>query len=94
MPRKRVISLESAELELWRQSIGKSSGKLSEKLVLQVIGECLTETQSLYLNDYYFCGKTMYEIASERNVSVSTVSRTVSRAERRIFKALKYCVRR
>ena len=55
-----------------------------------VIREELTENQRCMLNQYYFEKKTMTQIARERGIHVSTVSRTIQRAERRLRKFLRY----
>lgn len=91
---KRKISLEQAELELWQQSQGESSKSIDPRLVQRVIKECLSEKQQEYLRNYYFDGMSMRQSAEIHGVCISTVSRTISRAERRIRAALKYVVRR
>lgn len=88
----RLISEEQAAFELW-QSGRASSGKISPKLVREVIEERLSETQKKYLVSYYFERMKMAEIAEKYGVTKSTVSRTVGRAEKKIRDALKYCVR-
>lgn len=50
----------------------------------------LSETQRAYIDDYYFCNKTMVEIADEFSVNVSTVSRTIKLAEKRLERVLRY----
>ena len=44
----------------------------------------LTPKQYLYIQMYYIDGLQMSEIAKQKNVNVSTVSRTIDRAVRRL----------
>ncbi len=53
--------------------------------------ECeLTELQRETIISYYFLGKNICQIAREREVNKSTVSRTLHRAEDRIRRCLRY----
>lgn len=56
----------------------------------KVIEKELTEQQRQVLIAYYFQNLTMSQIARERGVCVSTVSRTLHRAEARVRKCLRY----
>lgn len=56
----------------------------------RVIENELTEKQRQVLLAYYFQEKTLVQIAEERGVCVSTVCRTLQRAERRIRQYLRY----
>ncbi len=94
MKKELLVPLEDAEVEIWRQGLGAVSDKIDPKLLMKVIDGCLTAAQREYIGEYYFEGRNMYEIAKSRGVAVSTVSRTIGRARRRIFNALKYCVGR
>ena len=58
--------------------------------VKAVIREELTEMQRYTLIAYYFENKTMLQIAQERSVNKSTISRTLRRAENKIRNILKY----
>ena len=58
--------------------------------VQRVIREELTELQRQTLMAYYFQEQTIPEIAAERGVHKSTVSRTLRRAEDRLRRYLKY----
>ena len=60
------------------------------KRVQNVIRGELTENQREMLTAYYFEKQTMTEIARNRGVNVSTVSRTIRRAEEKLRKFLKY----
>lgn len=50
----------------------------------------LTELQRYTIAAYYFEGKKLCQIAQERGVSKSTVSRTMKRAEVKLRKFLQY----
>ena len=50
----------------------------------------LTELQRYTIAAYYFEGKKLYQIARERGVSKSTVSRTMKRAEDKLKRFLQY----
>lgn len=58
--------------------------------VQQVIREELTELQRQTLIAYYFQEQTIPEIAAQRGVNKSTVSRTLHRAEEKLRKYLAY----
>jgi RNA polymerase sigma factor (sigma-70 family) len=60
------------------------------KRVQKVITEELTDLQRLTLVAYYFQELTIPEIARQRGVHKSTVSRTLHRAEDKLRKYLKY----
>jgi RNA polymerase sigma factor (sigma-70 family) len=58
--------------------------------VKRVIGEELTDLQRQTLLAYYFQDQTIPQIAAERGVHKSTVSRTLHRAEDKLRRFLKY----
>ena len=58
--------------------------------VQRVIQEELTELQRQTLTDYYFREMTIPQIAEERGVNKSTVSRTLHRAEEKLRRYLRY----
>jgi RNA polymerase sigma factor (sigma-70 family) len=58
--------------------------------VQKVISEELTPHQREMLTEFYYHKKSMTQIALERGVNKSTVSRTIRRAEARLRKFLKY----
>ena len=60
------------------------------KRVQRVIKEELTELQRQTLTAYYFHQQTIPQIAAERGVNKSTVSRTLRRAEERLRWYLRY----
>ena len=60
------------------------------KRVKAVISTELTELQRSVLMDYYISGRTIPQIAADRGVHKSTVSRTLRRAEDKLRRYLKY----
>ena len=63
--------------------------ELSERMK-NVIREELSELQRYTVLAYYFEKKNLEQIAQERNVNKSTVSRTLRRAEKNLRKFLQY----
>lgn len=60
------------------------------KRIQRVIQEELTELQRQTLIAYYFQEQTIPQIAAERGVHKSTVSRTLKRAEQKLRRYLRY----
>ena len=60
------------------------------KRVQQVIEEELTPLQREALIAYYIQGQSIPEIARDRGVQKSTISRTLHRAEEKLRRFLKY----
>lgn len=60
------------------------------KRVHRVIEEELTPCQREILTAYYFQEQTVSQIAQERGVQKSTVSRTLHRAEEKLRRFLRY----
>jgi RNA polymerase sigma factor (sigma-70 family) len=60
------------------------------KRIQRVMEEELTPLQKQTLIAYYFQQQTIPQIARERGVQKSTVSRTLKRAEAKLRKFLKY----
>lgn len=60
------------------------------KRVQRVIREELTQAQRETLMAHYFQKQTVTQIARERGVNKSTVSRTLKRAEEKLRRFLKY----
>ena len=58
--------------------------------VKRVIDEELTDMQKQTLLAYYFQNQTIPQIAAERGVNKSTVSRTLRRAEDKLRRFLRY----
>ncbi|MGN0601879.1 MAG: sigma factor-like helix-turn-helix DNA-binding protein [Oscillospiraceae bacterium] len=62
--------------------------KLKAKLLHEFIDSNLTKTQKQYIILYYKNNMKICEIARLYNVAPSTVSRTVSRARKRLYRGL------
>ena len=60
------------------------------KRVQRVIKEELTDLQRQTLTAYYFHQRTIPQIARDRGVNKSTVSRTLRRAEEKLRRYLRY----
>ena len=58
--------------------------------IRRVIERELTQTQREIILAYYFQDKTIPQIAAERGVQKSSVSRCLKRAENRIRRSLRY----
>ena len=73
---------------------GYRGSRLPRQIQLQrikrVMEEELTSLQRQTLIAYYFQEQTIPEIAAERGVNKSTVSRTLHRAEEKLRRYLKY----
>lgn len=68
----------------------RMSRELAMERIRQVIREELTEMQREVLMAYYFQDCNIPQIAQERGVNKSTVSRTLHRAEQKLRRYLKY----
>ena len=66
------------------------SRQIQIRRVNKVIAKELTSCQREILVAYYFQQKTIPEIAEERQINKSTVSRTLRRAEDRVRRCLRY----
>ena len=64
--------------------------KIQQQRMHRVIREELTPLQRYTLTSYYFRGLTIAQIAHERRVNKSTVSRTLVRAEQKLQRFLQY----
>ena len=64
--------------------------EIQMKRVQRVIEEELTPLQREALIAYYIQGQTIPQIARERGVQKSTISRTLHRAEEKLRRFLKY----
>lgn len=64
-----------------------------KKLLYRAIEEELTERQREVVTDYYLKHMTIYKIAEALGLSVSTVSRTLTRGRANLRRALKYSLR-
>ncbi len=82
-----------ADLAVWgRESAGDNAAQLERlRRNLRIAREqALTPRQKEMLTLYYDCGLTMGQIADRLSVNPSTVSRTLSRAKRRLYRCLRY----
>lgn len=52
----------------------------------------LTPRQQTCLHLYYYDRKNMKMIGAELGVDISTVSKTIARAEKALYRVLKYCL--
>ena len=64
--------------------------KVQQQRLHRVIWEELTPLQRYALTSYYFRELSISEIAKERRVNKSTISRTLKRAERKLQQFLQY----
>ena len=83
----------SAEMALYaRQMAATNSGEHSrlKRNLLKAIREELTPRQREVLTLYYAGGKSVHEIAALLEVCPSTVFRTLKRAEKRLFRCLRF----
>lgn len=69
----------------------KSSAKSAVKTAIKTaIDEALTDRQREFVEEYYFEGLTIYEISKRHGVCPPSVSRTLGRARKNIFRVLRY----
>lgn len=68
---------------------GEALERLRKNLPRAVIEE-LTPMQAEMVIQHFYEGKSMRQIAKERGVNESTVSRTIARAKKRLERCLKY----
>ena len=68
----------------------RMSREVAMERIRRVIREELTDLQREVLIAYYFQDETIPQIALERGVNKSTVSRTLHRAEQKLRRYLKY----
>ena len=83
----------SPEMALYaRQMAATNSGEHSrlKRNLLKAIREELTPRQREVLTLYYAGGKSVHEIAALLEVCPSTVFRTLKRAEKRLFRCLRF----
>lgn len=64
--------------------------EMAMERIRNVIREELTDLQREVLIAYYFQDETITQIARQRGVNKSTVSRTLHRAEQKLRRYLKY----
>ena len=81
------------DLSIWLQENSNNNSELVLRLrqnLTRAREQELTRRQQEVLTLYFDQGMTMSQIARELGVSASTISRTVRRAKRRLYKCLKY----
>ena len=84
---------EFRKLDNWLRSRQENNGETFERLcrnLRHARATELTPRQAKVLQLYFDEEKTMTQIAQELGVSVSTVSRTIARAEQRLQRCLRY----
>lgn len=85
--------LRAADLQVYLRQIAATNddqiGRVKRNLTM-AINQDLTSRQRQMLSLYYFKGYNMEKIGKELGVNKSTVSRTIARAQRRLYKALRY----
>lgn len=83
------------DLNTWLKENANSNSdlviRLQKNLTLARQQE-LTRRQQEVIDLYFDHGMTMSQIARQLGVSSSTISRTVRRAKRRLYKSLRYCL--
>lgn len=85
--------MEIGAFQQWQQALNDvpdANLKHSKRCMAIALKEELTYAQRLYLIAYIQDGLTMQEIGEKYSVNKSTVSRTISRAKRRLFRVLRY----
>ena len=87
---KREILLDKASFEEWSLRENKSTQKINNKILAQIMLDHLSPHQLKYVTKYYYDGLKITEIAEMYGVNKSTVSRTIKKAEERIAKVAKY----
>jgi len=81
------------DLSMWLKENSNSNSELVIRLqrnLSRAREQELTRRQQEVLTLYFDYGMTMPQIAQQLGVSSSTISRTVRRAKRRLYKCLKY----
>lgn len=81
-----MTDMDSTESENQKRTSEKQT-----KILLQILREELTDLQRETFWAYHFQRKTIPQIAAERAVHKSTVSRTLKRAEQKVKRYTKYC---
>lgn len=74
----------------WMMSPDEHDISFARKKLKKAVNEELTTKQKEYIYAYYVECKTMEEIAAEKGVNKSTVSRTLKRARCRLQRVMKY----
>lgn len=83
----------TAEMTLYARQIAAHNSEEHSRLkrnLIKAIREELTPRQREVLTMYYARSMSMHDIAAVLDVCPSTVSRTLHRAEQRLFRCLRY----
>lgn len=94
-PIAEKVKQDENDFETWLRSISETNSEQIERAIRMLgvaIQEDLSPTQQLYLQKRFFENKGVRDIAAECGVNPSTVSRTIRRAERRLYKVCKYII--
>lgn len=87
----RDIQLDNYTFQCWlRTDESDHDHNFALQNLRIAIREELTDKQRSYMTMYFVDGLTMCEIAKQHGVTLSTVSRTISRGEKRIAHVVKY----
>ena len=82
-------------LQRWLEETAGTNAETLARLTRHLpraIREELTPQQQKCLQMRYFDRKTMQEIGEELGVDKSTVSKTLARAEKNLYRVLRYCL--
>lgn len=93
MKNTRYDPLDKASLQLWQQGDREDNRQQVQRLLTNLplaVERELTPRQRQIVDMRFSRGMRVSEIADELGVSRSVVSRTVSRATDRLFRALRY----
>lgn len=85
--------LDVAAFQQWDRAMREAPDTVmahAKHCVMVAIAEELTYAQKLYITAYFIDGLNMREIGEKYGVNKSTVSRTIARGEKRLFRALRY----
>ena len=95
--RNRDFDARSSEwigdMTVWLRENANDNSELLQRLqqnLRRARQQELTPRQQELLSLYYDRGMTMPQIARQLGVHVSTVSRTIQRAKRRLYRSLRY----
>ena len=92
----RITHFDPSVLEQmaqWKNSSYSEKRSRLERLAKQLphaLEEELTPRQRQLITMYFFEGKNMTQIAEELHLSISTVSRSITRAMERLFRSLRH----
>lgn len=85
--------LRAADLQVYLRQIAATNDDQIDRIkrnLTTAIDQELTSRQRQMLSLYYFKGYNMSQVSKELGVNKSTVSRTLTRAVRRLYRALRY----